>query len=1289
MKLIRQIAKALFRFAWHIVVLILLLLLGFHFWFIHNSEKTIEELISFASGGKLKSEMKKFRINYFDNNIDIKDLKIFNTDSASEATSYYFSVQNFHLKIRSKWELLFHKKLIVDSILFNAPDISVIRKSSQQHDTSSPQSKFLLAEELGNVYKTINQSLSVLHLQRLEINEGHVLITDANKTDRVPFRLSHIFLSVDKLNIDSADAANPSRFVLPERILLKVHDQNILLPDNKSTVSFKELMLDSREKLIQITNPSVNILPLAEKQSNFISSAEKLTISGLDFNALYQHQLVKADSVFVEKADGRVEIYANHKHKEPASVKRSQLDSTIYHLPVAVDIRHIVMQQGSAIIYLHQNEKTTTFQTKNDNVSVEGVHVNDSLGNLLSIDGFYYTVRNYVGYTPDSIYRFRFDSLQFINNKIVLHHFTTATVKQAKATLIRDYTVPRLEIMGFDWIYFIFENHFRARNAILYNPVLHIEKNMLFAQNDSVHTGKKKSIYQTLSVMDSIVDLDQLHIVHGNFSFRQGSSINMQLQNLNMDLNADALTKAKSVNQLVSSVNELSFYTANANNASASLFIGNSAFNKTAKNLALNNVSLRTADRNILVDLHGVALTDFSFDNNELDVNGVNWNEGTVRFDMDNKTKNELKNDNHAPEFFLNNITGNNTKIIFKNEKFNAGLVLKTISANSLNKQMAKPFITEGFFAEGNTIDANFENGKLQCSGFVIHDNQLSQLKNILFEKKTVSDTILIHASSVSFIPSLNETIATGNLSLDSLSVQKPEMRFVSNKNNREQRKTKEDISLPHLNITNFSLDNASVFFNKKDNRDKVFAESENISLHIKTIATQKDSSLLVNQLSFLTENPFFKKNDSITISVKDRVAVDINSFSLQPSTQSWSENGATLISGAIEYSVNRFSKSRSTFLISNVDARHISASSSDFKNTFSWLLNSSKTNLQIDSVRLHNEHADLKIDDFHFDQAKTHAELKSFSIDPGKNKEEFIKSLTTRKDFMQASSGKISMDGIQMKDSIIEIPLMKIDNGYLSVYSDKFIQAGPETIQPLPTPAIKIIPATVEVNKITLNNMSVKYAELNADTKKTGQVSFTKINGSVSGIASRDNGFTDSLQINVHAKFLDTLPLHLTLNESYRDSLSGLSLRLQLGPGDLNLLNPFLVPLVSMRAKSGALDTMSLSAIANDKAAHGSMRLYFENLKADILDSGNTQHKKFGTKLLNFFANTFAIRKRNKTKTAEFSFMRLRYKSSISYFLKMVVEGAARSVAPMSSILLRKKNKQELKQVKTIKPNN
>jgi len=225
-------------------------------------------------------------------------------------------------------------------------------------------------------------------------------------------------------------------------------------------------------------------------------------------------------------------------------------------------------------------------------------------------------------------------------------------------------------------------------------------------------------------------------------------------------------------------------------------------------------------------------------------------------------------------------------------------------------------------------------------------------------------------------------------------------------------------------------------------------------------------------------------------------------------------------------------------------------------------------------------------------------------------------------------------------------------------------------------------MPFALNINTIGLKDMKVDYTELNEDTRHIGKVYFTNINGNIFNVLSKPNTGDDSLRINVCAKFLDTMKLHLLLSESYIDSLTGLSLRLQLGPGDLRLLNPFMAPLTSMQARAGTLDTMSMSAVGNEYFSQGNMHLYYHGLKAEILDSGNFKKRNFGTRLLNFFANTIAIKNNNTKRRADFHFVRIREKSSISYFLKMIVQGAAGSVAPISKIIYRKEYKNAMKKM-------
>jgi hypothetical protein len=1276
MQFFLRFVKLLFRFTWHIIAFIIVLVLCFHFWFIHHSEKTIEDLISWASDGKLKTTIKKFRIDYFNNIIDIKDLVIVNTDSSSQQTSYRFTAKDFHLNIRSRWDLIFHKQLIIDSVVFNNPDIIVVRNGEQKKDTTNK--KLLLAEELGNVYKAITQSLNVFNLQRFEINEGKVLITDAGNAGRAPFRLSHIFLSVDKFNVDTSGIKNNSTFIFSERILLRINNQNILLPDNKSNISFKELLIDSKEKLIRIINPAINILPSGEQKNSLIASAPLLNITGLDFNALYQNQLVKADSVFLQNPKGDLEIYINENKSAINNKKKTPLDSALKQLPIAINISHVVLQHGDALMHLFQGKKMTSFQTKNDNVSVAGIRINDTSGTVLDIDGFSYTARNYIGYTPDSIYRFGFDSLQFINSKIVLYHFTAATVKKTKAVLLRDYNVPRFEITGMDWFSFILDNHFKAEAAVLYNPVLNIEKNNFINGFDSAKNDNKKSIYQTLSVMDSIIDLKQLKIINGNFSFKQSNTLNLKLQKLNLVINADELTKARTINQLVNSVKQLSFDTATANNLSGSIFISKSNFNNKEKNLVLNKIDFNADNSNINVGLNGVSLKDFSFDNNDLEVNNIHWNEGIIHInEQKNSAEKPLIADTKMPAFLLNNISGNNTTFFFENKNITASLYLKTVSANTFIKETNKPIRLESLLVAGNNAKIILGESKISCNDFIINDQQKSFLQTISFQHKNNNDSISVHVPSFTFIPFINETIAQNTITVDSIIVHQPEIFFAFQKQIKQDNESENQVHLPKLNFNYVDVNNASVEFVLINKNEKIVAGSKKLSLNIQSILTQNENDLFARNILLNAENILIKNTDSISLKSNGSNSIRLTSFVYQ-ANKDWNFDLAKIATNNVQYENLKAGKNQS-IVINKLIAQNAIFNNKDLKEPLTWLINKSKASIGFDLLNWKNKNTNLLVNSFDFNQTKKQIVINSFEIDPGKSREEFIKNLISREDFMQASSAKIIFNGIEMENKIINISAINIDDALLNVYSDKLIKAGLETLQPLPAKALLKLPIPLSIKKINLNNMKVDYTELNEDTRQVGKVYFTNINGNIFNVQSKIN-YEDSLRINVSAKFLDTMKLHLQLNESYADSLTGLNLNIQLGPGDLKLLNPFLVPLTSMQAKAGTLDTMNLSAVGNDYFSHGNMHLYYHGLKAARLDSGNLQKKKFGTKLVNFFANAVAVRNNNTKRRADFHFVRLREKSSISYFLKMVVQGAAGSVAPVSKIIYRKEYKRAMK---------
>ncbi|MEI9911912.1 MAG: hypothetical protein WDO71_21075 [Bacteroidota bacterium] len=67
-----------------------MLLTAFHFWFVNHAEQLLEELVSSRSNGKLKLHVKKFRFNWFSNNMQLRNAVFYSADTGA-ATAYRFS----------------------------------------------------------------------------------------------------------------------------------------------------------------------------------------------------------------------------------------------------------------------------------------------------------------------------------------------------------------------------------------------------------------------------------------------------------------------------------------------------------------------------------------------------------------------------------------------------------------------------------------------------------------------------------------------------------------------------------------------------------------------------------------------------------------------------------------------------------------------------------------------------------------------------------------------------------------------------------------------------------------------------------------------------------------------------------------------------------------------------------------------------------------------------------------------------------------------------------------------
>lgn len=1259
--------ELIWSWIWHILVFIAVLLFCAHLWFINNSEAALEETIRAGSNGKLNCTVKRFSLNYFTNVINVDDFSIFNTDSTAQATSYKVDVHHFHLRIRSKWDLIFHSRLLIDSVVFIDPKIQITR-AANRISKEGPK-RILLVQELGKVYQTINNSLQVLNLDVFEIQEGKLSVIEAGHPEKEPLNINHIYFRVNKLLINAENLLDKSRFHFSESILLRVADQNILLPDKHSRLAFKELLIDTKQKMLRLAAPKLNLLPAEDQKNTLNFEAKSVNILGLDFNSLYLHDLLKIDSFILESPIVDLDLYRKTKTKS-AAARRIEIDSFINRLPMAINIRHLLMRKEELTIKLHKSGKTTTFSTKNDDIAIADFHLNDHSDQGIRITGFKYTIRHYVGFSADSTYRFDFDSLQFINNKIILYNLQVNTVKKTKITLLRNYSIPRFEITEMDWFSFILENHLIAKEAVMYDPVLNLEKNLNADPDPGEPAKKKKSVYEFLSLFDKIIVLEQLQIFNGTFNYQQSNNLNAHIQQLNLNICLKDLGKVRTPEELFHTFQNLSFDTATVHNAVNFLTIHHSVLDVKKQKIGIEDLHFEAEMNNIAMSLKGVEIQDFLIDSNILDLSSIAWRSGIIHLNDPQKSTEKVKpNRNAASIVSVSNIRGNNTVVHFDNEKLRASVYFDLISADHFSKENGKPFQLDSFWLEGNKIRLHLQNGDLRGGAFVLRDQMPSFFENLVFSQKNNNDSLFLAIPLLKFIPDIKQTAQKEAIILKAVQVVEPKLSFSACKKTVEPGDGSMPFFLPPLEFDGFQVEKASISILKHPLR----FQCNPCSLEARAWRVGNDSMLFSKALTVNAQDLVFHLNDSLQLNLPGNTRLKTDSLSFFTNTRKSQMWGPKWQSDSLNLALARLNNPQQ-IAFRGIQATINQAVHADKIPEFlPWLINQSKANIRVQALHWQKNNVNLQIRQLLFNQAEKHLSLDSFSFDPGKPRAEFLKDIEYKKDYFQFSLGKTTLRNWSLSEQHWLIPQMETSHASVDIFVDKVNKIKSEQVKPMPAALIRKIPWPFLVDTLQLNNAKVVYSEFSQISKDTGTIWFSNIFGPCYHVQSLPGAPADSLCIAVRAKFLDQFPLKLDLRESIHDSLGGMELALHIGKGNLEQLNTFLPRLTGVAIQSGMLDSFQMRVRANDFSASGNTELDYHNLKAKIETGHARQRSGLKQRAIHFFINHIAIHRNMTRGNVQFDLARVRAKSPISFFLKMITTGALKIISPLMERMYRK----------------
>jgi hypothetical protein len=308
---------------------------------------------------------------------------------------------------------------------------------------------------------------------------------------------------------------------------------------------------------------------------------------------------------------------------------------------------------------------------------------------------------------------------------------------------------------------------------------------------------------------------------------------------------------------------------------------------------------------------------------------------------------------------------------------------------------------------------------------------------------------------------------------------------------------------------------------------------------------------------------------------------------------------------------------------------------------------------------------------------------VDSFRMQPVMDRDSFNRMYPYQRTYIQGSTDAITLEGIDLEkllaDSILHADLLTIRQPSFIFSKDKRLPYEWGKIKPLPTALLQELGIPLIIDSARIMNGSILYEEFNDKTNKFASVPLTNLQAALRRINNRDIKPTDSLYLVASATLLDTVRFRVSFRESYADSLHGFLYSVRIRPFSMPVLNPMLEPLAGAQITSGYLDTMSMRTVGREYIAHGKMKLYYRDLKVNILNKKDQKKKSIGTRMMNFVANLL-IDKKNVQKTGSVYAERVREKAFIHYWIRILLGGA------LTNTGIRSNSKSEKKYLRSVK---
>ena len=280
-----------------------------------------------------------------------------------------------------------------------------------------------------------------------------------------------------------------------------------------------------------------------------------------------------------------------------------------------------------------------------------------------------------------------------------------------------------------------------------------------------------------------------------------------------------------------------------------------------------------------------------------------------------------------------------------------------------------------------------------------------------------------------------------------------------------------------------------------------------------------------------------------------------------------------------------------------------------------------------------------FKIGTIHIDAVQRHMHASHLALQPRYNKAEFQKHTPGMQERYELTVADVRLKEIDWWGLLNRQRLTAGEaiwqGGKVRIYLDRSRPPGKPDLKNFPHQLLMRLPVWVHIPTLRVNDFDLVYEEYNPQSRKTGQLHFAHLKGTLTHIANRPEELKKHRWIvaDLSASFLGT-PVLATLRfdmAHYKRGAFTASVRMD--SVQLQKTNTITTAFSLMKARSGVMHQLKATLTGDNDSASGNVVVLYDDLKIMLLkrDNGDGPFKKRNIK--GFLANVLVIKNANPSK--------------------------------------------------------